>query len=538
MCLILILAGLKYSFGLESVIDIGLHDESFYLGGGVDILSRGLPSPDWGPLYSLWYYLVSFFIKSNSELYYFNYYVQIIFLPFLLFLFLRVKKVSVHYSLFFSFLFLISYANLMTWPRVYHFLLLFLLFVFLVSSKLNSRWKLFFNTLSLFFASYIRPEFFLSFLILALFFIFSKVKKKDFIVITVFFLLTFVVFWILGNPFGGGRSFAAFRDHFCVNWVAWSGSGFDPWKDCLAIMKVNFGDANTVLGCFFANPLMVLKHIFFNFFNFFKFGFGLFFVHSNLLIPTPYSGDVSLFALASLNKISIGTSFLCEAVMLFLGVIFLFGYKFKQEHNVWCANFKKIKNEIIFLSVCIFPTAISCILIFPRPHYLLCLFLFLFVMVLMIVGRDDGRGKSFKEFLYLGVVLLLITPKMSVLQAMPTKYCGDRVVSTLSTIRNLNIEEDVKIMSSGGDYSLYLNDNFSFTSSYQKGKLTFQDFWEEEKFDIVVVTPRLMKSTDFKGDETWFAFLESFEQNGYCKIKTKYKLRYLLVKNQLIKDCF
>ena len=108
LCLILILAGLKYSFGLESVIDIGLHDESFYLGGGVDILSRGLPSPDWGPLYSLWYYLVSFFIKSNSELYYFNYYVQIIFLPFLLFLFLRVKKVSVHYSLFFSFLFLIS----------------------------------------------------------------------------------------------------------------------------------------------------------------------------------------------------------------------------------------------------------------------------------------------------------------------------------------------------------------------------------------------------------------------------------------------
>ena len=51
--------------------------------------------------------------------------------------------------------------------------------------------------------------------------------------------------------------------------------------------------------------------------------------------------------------------------MLFLGVIFLFGYKFKQEHNFGVRILRRLR-------------------FFPRPHYLLCLFLFLFIMVLMI----------------------------------------------------------------------------------------------------------------------------------------------------------
>ena len=41
----LLLAGYKYTFGLERVIDIGLYDESNYLLAGVNFLKDGLPSP-------------------------------------------------------------------------------------------------------------------------------------------------------------------------------------------------------------------------------------------------------------------------------------------------------------------------------------------------------------------------------------------------------------------------------------------------------------------------------------------------------------
>ena len=392
------------------------------------------------------------------------------------------------------------------------------------------------NSFGVFLASYIRPEFFLSFMILFVLFMVLHVRgKKDVFVLLGTFVFIFLVVGALGNPFGGGRSFAAFRDHFCLNWVVWNESSLDSWKEYSTIMKINFGEAKTILQCVFANPLIVFKHIIYNVYNTFKIGMGLFLVHSNLLIPTPYFFDGSLFALSSINKIPVGIGFIFEAILLLVGIIFILVYQFKKKCKSWSENFKKYRRDILFLGVCMVPSIVSCFFIFSKPHYLLFIVLFSILIILIVVSKVNKGYKLCKEHFFIGVAILLITPKMSVLQAVPTKYCGDRVVSTLSVIKNLNIAGKSKVMSADGDYAVYLEGDFDCVSSYSKEKQNFQKFLDGENFDIVVVTPRLLKSEDYKNDDDWKRFLVNYEQFGYEKVRVKNYPHYLLVKEKFVR---
>ena len=44
---------------LERVLDLAPWDEADYLRRGLVIPMRGLPPAEWGPLYALWYFLLS-----------------------------------------------------------------------------------------------------------------------------------------------------------------------------------------------------------------------------------------------------------------------------------------------------------------------------------------------------------------------------------------------------------------------------------------------------------------------------------------------
>lgn len=52
-------------------MDVLFWDESLYLSRGLSMFDH-IPK-DWGPSYSLWYKLLSYFISDRVELYYFNF---------------------------------------------------------------------------------------------------------------------------------------------------------------------------------------------------------------------------------------------------------------------------------------------------------------------------------------------------------------------------------------------------------------------------------------------------------------------------------
>ena len=536
--LVLFLAGLKYSYGLSSLIDIGLYDESGYLGSGVNLLKNGFPSADWAPLYSLWYFLLSFFTSDNIDLYYFNYNFQVIFLPLLTFIFLRTKKVNIYLSLFFSFFLLISYANLVIWPRVSNFALLVLLFFFIIASLVKkTENKLIIYTLGLFLTSYARPEFFLTFILLFVYSVFFMVKNKKInpfiFLIVLAFIIGIFIYW--GNPFGGGRSSLAFREHFAINWVARTDSKYSSWKDTSIIIKHVFGNANSFLECFIANPIAVFKHITYNFWNFSKFGFGEFFIHSNILLPVKFSQSESIFALSNLQRLSVNPIFMIEGIILFLSIIVtLFFYFRGKSISLFWRNFKQEKQTIFVLTLSIIPSLISSILIFPRPHYLIVTFFFLFIILTLIFGEKD-KSFTFKTSYYLiGLFIVLLVPNKTVLHAIPTKYNGNNVTTTIRIIRGLNLTNKIKITAAEGSYSTYLGENFIDVCPYSKKEYNFSDFLEKENLDIIVVTPRLINSRVYCDDKSWKSFMKNYKNYGYTKIPISNLQRYLLVKTDYL----
>ena len=125
--LVLLLAGLKFTFRIERVLDISLYDESTYLHSGVSIAREGLPAAAFAPLYALWYYALSLIQPDRVDLYYLNYVLTTILPRLLVYVLLRVNQVPMIPSGFAAAYLLISQANFYTWPRPTHFALVFVL---------------------------------------------------------------------------------------------------------------------------------------------------------------------------------------------------------------------------------------------------------------------------------------------------------------------------------------------------------------------------------------------------------------------------
>ena len=268
--------------------------------------------------------------------------------------------------------------------------------------------------------------------------------------------------------------------------------------------------------------------------EFLKICFGEFFIHSNILLPTKTVQNESIFALSNFQKLPINPVFMVEGIFLFLGIVVaLFFYFRKKNPRLYLKNLIQERQTLFVILISIIPSLVSSILIFPRPHYLLVVFFFLFIILIIIVGNRDNDFAFKKHYCIIGLFLILLVPNKSVLNALPTKYNGNNVTSTIIKIRELNLTDKIKITGAEGDYSIYLGDNFATISSYYKQENDFDDFLKKENFDIIVVTSRLINSRIYCEDKSWKFFMKNYEDCGYIKIPISKLPRYLLVKKNL-----
>jgi len=518
--LIILISGWKFTYGLETILDISLYDESGYLYQGVKLLNNGFPNAEHAPMYAIWYYILSLWEPDRIELYYLNYQLLAILLPILLYLVLRRYKLSILSSTIISLFFLICHANLVVWPKVSHFALLIVLAFFIMASftkYITSRLAV--VCVGALLCSYVRPEFFITFMLLFFIyfgFIVFKLKACSFPQFTIFLgvvLISGLLIKLFGVPLGGDRSIVAFGQHFALNWVQWTGSELSPWTNWEEIINQNYGDIHNVKEAFLSNPLLFLKHATYNFLISFKQLIGIFFYHNNIVLPNSFE--------------------VIEALLL-LGLFFLYVYLSRNKWFPQLKNTIKANKWLLLIFSCYLMTSfMSVVIIYPRNHYLLLAgTLIVIVLAIFTVGKESKqRFIDYKRLVLLGFLFVSLTPQLSVHFLRTT--ANKSTLKTIMFIKSLNIAEEVNILEAEGGYHIYLSDNFHRVAEYDKS-VSFKAFRSDRKINMIVLTKHLNNDTRFKNDKEWQYFVNNCVSLGYTKIDIPNTERQLIVDKQLL----
>jgi hypothetical protein len=516
---IIVLACIKFTSGVEHKLDVGLYDESYYLYNGVTVSSNGFPEANNAPLYSLWYYILSFAEPDRIALYFLNFKLMAILPPLLFYILLRRKGGPLLISSITTLIFLISQANLPTWPKVSHFALILMLGALILITRVTSN--LVSTAIALVGAllmAYVRPEYFLSFSIFAFAFIIVYAREQQRLslvntgaIISVISISAALI-GTLGAPLSGGRSIFAFGQHFSLNWVAWTDSALNPWTNWEAILERNFGPVQSIPEAFGSNPALFTRHITSNCLKLIQQFPAIFFYHSNILLPPTR------------------TFSLIEAVVVFALCI---GFIIKS----WPKNVKAVvsteRRFFLFAGIYAFTGMVSSVVIYPRDHYLL-LPLVLTVLLMAIISTKQhsmfsvGWPKQLALIALAGVLVLILTPRFADQVAPPREN-----LATIQTIKSLQIDEQVTILEAQGGFNIYAGDNFRRMREFEKDT-PFNRFLLAQDIGVIVLSDTLSNDVRFKQDTEWQSFLVHYQQKGFDKIPVPESQRTLFVRKDLL----
>lgn len=527
MIIVLIASGLVYLYSINSFLDILGNDESMYLYWGITF-PKDFPIPEYSPLYIIWYKMLYQLQRDTILLYFLNYKAMSILPSLLIYVFLRINRLRILISFFCSILFLISFANFPTWPKVNHFVLIIILSGLIISSlRENVKYKSIILTLCMLLASFVRPEFFISFIIASI--IITVIYVREFLKIPRFesiktllftYIISVILLIILGFPAGSGnRTFDAFGQHYARNWVQTHNDPRDPYYNYKAILENDFGKVNSFSQAVMKNPYAIANHIFLNSKGILQ-EVRIMFL---MFYPYGYPSDAA--------KIIV-------VLILFLLLLFLLIKGMLRKPDKYLIqvkeNFRYFRfNYIIFFTIVI-PGIVSVLLIYPRRHYLLVLVLITILMIVATLFRytdsSNIRYKYFSCLLALLISVVLIRPLNSIV-----KNSDQDNLKALRYMQTLNTNERVKILEAWGIYSIYLGKNYKRVPEYHKD-IPFLSYLEKWSINMIVVSERIMNDTRFYNDPEWIEFIKNPSEYGFVSVEIPdVKEIKLLVKNNLLK---
>jgi hypothetical protein len=506
---LVLLAGLKFTFQLENALDIGLYDESDYLYRGVKLATIGFAQADWGPLYSLWYYLLSFVQPDRVALYYLNYKLMIIVPPVLLCLLLRRYHVSLLPSLLVSWFLLVSKGHAYTWPKVSHFGVIIVLATLIVIGRTGSPlWSALLASAGALLVAYVRPEFALTFgLALLLFGLllawgYRKVAKRQLGMALAAYGVVFVLLVVvLGSPVMGDRSIGAFGQHFARNWVNWTGSDLNPWTNWRTIVADQFGPAESVSEALVNNPAVFLRHLAYNVGELVRIG-------STLVFPTIAPAD-------TFSKVVAGS--------LLAGLVMARRITIRQTFaaNRWL---------VVVAALFVLPGLVSALLIFPRDHYLLLPGMMAAVVLAVLMDKRTNEPSPFWRLVLPGLLLVALTPYFT--SHLETERPN---LATIRFIESLGIEEPVNLLEVEGGYHIYLGDQFSRVGEVEKDE-AFDLFLTNHEVNMIVLSNSLANDVRFRDDAEWQRFLTAYADQGFALLDIPDTDRKLIVRNDLLEE--
>ena len=502
---IILIAGLKFTFGLEKVLDISLYDESDYLYRGVILWKAGFPPAELAPLYSIWYFIISFLEPNRVMLYFLNYKLTMILPPIFVYGLLRKNTVSIPVSLIISLLLLVSYANTIG-ARVSYFGLIVILVTFiLISNKRSFLLNSLFASMGALLVSYVRPEYFLTYILSALLFIFlfvreyRKLEKRYLLGLLVGFGLTSaLLLGALEIPINGSRSLSAFGQHFSLNWVSRTGSTINPWTNWWDILSLNFGSAQSIPETLANNPSAFLLHVTDNLRNLAP-------ITARLIFPVNF--------------------FLSRRVVALLIVCLLITYLTLTRHKrlLMLVEYKEL---LIFFGLFVIPGLVSIIIIYPRDHYILLPGVLTIVMMSILLTNHDLEQEQmdYRQLFLIGLLVVVLTPYFS----QNREEIRRPILDTIGFIQSLGIHESVNLLETGGGYNIYLGDNFHRVAEYSTNT-GFNQFRADYGINMIVVSDTLLNDTRFINDPEWQNFLTNYRQFGYLQKKIANTNMYLIL---------
>ncbi|MEZ5022958.1 MAG: hypothetical protein R2728_06790 [Chitinophagales bacterium] len=517
----IIITGVLMTHGLKNAMDIYFLDETSYLVRGTKMF--GAIPKRWGPLYCAWYRIL-FVVENNLvDLFYLNYKLMAVIPSALLFAALTKYSKSVVWPLFMALCFLISSFNLTVDPKISFFCISLIFGVLYLSSYIKDngyKTLLFLSTALL--LSFARPEFYMSFMLTfgagILLLVLKKISlEKKYVLPVIAFLLVAIVLHLgLGNPLlmkidGHNRSIIAFGEHFAYNYSKWTNTDLYTWLAWEEIYKSNFGNADGIVAAMQANAGMFWKHIFTNTKGFFT---ELFSLITSLIIP---------FKLGVKAKVIIGILISLTALASII------------------SNFKKVLQlELMFLFLISIPTLISCILVYPRNHYLVLLI----PLIAMLLITSTDFIKEQKSTVTIASSFLLIamfsflTPRASDFKYFEMRK-DEGVLNNQMAVelfKSVQLPQTVSMLSNEGDFSEFAKKKIQWIVPSSKKDTDFIAFLNSEEPDVIYLTQSIFKNPYYANDESWLTFLNNYENYGYEKLLLDSDIReYFLIKSTLLK---
>lgn len=549
----LTLYGLKLTYGIESFIDIELFDETIYLNRGLQLPSQGLPSSAYAPLYAIWYYFLSNFVHRTTDLFYLNHKLLILLPVILLYIYQRTLSIPNFLALGSAFLFLNSkFININ--PRPTHFALVVLL-TFLISIRITPSkpsWRYILLAIAFLFLSFIRPEYFLSFLLVIIYFLYQQLKrirrnsnlslivKNSYKKITTLILISGLLITIFGLPIATNnnetsRTWIAFCQHFSYLWLIRNPRvNLNPYTDCDIIISTVFGSSQSFTAAIAANPQEFLTHLFINFLSYFDHFIAV------LLVDFQDYG-------ATFNQFVRHTEFiLCLAILSFI----LIKTKF-QKHALF-SNFDETLKVAYFVTI--IPTFIVSILINPRFHYLVIQSALTFVIITYsfanIISNERFKLSSFVPLkvavIFTTIALFFLTPNLArgwcilpnaclVERHIKVSQNPLKTASTIAFIQSLNLSanQPTNFLEAEGGIAIYLSNNYQYISHYEK-KQNFQSFVKSNNINMILITENLLKDTRYRDDRELKEVLQQPQLFGFKAFTVPQTPDTLLVAENLL----
>lgn len=537
----LLLCILKVLYDVDSVIDIQFADEARYILQSLSIAERGLPSPQWAPLYTLWYRVLwlAFAQGDRVRLFYLSYVLLTALTPLLLFIYLR--RISIHLLVAFpiALFYLLAGINLIIPPYPVKLATVILLIFMILATFGSTERRYTLLLIGVLLTSFIRPELaiaYLAFVILALVYIIGKTRRSGTSYLRrilpnalLLSALTALLIGLLGNPLAGNRSLIAFQQHFALNYVEWTGSSLRPWQDFQELTKDVFGRFHSVGEAAISRPGIFFRHVLS---NALRYPQHLAVVLLRIWLPAQIvpGGADRLLAIA-----------LAAVLLLLPGVALIVNLRRTRGTEPPDQRLlSRLKTRLpalfaestasfmgqLFLLLLIISTATltSVLIIYPRHHYLQVQALLILIIASLFISNTlkltdrlaSARPISGRSAALMGVAALLLLPNLAhgwwpLKPLAPSPRTDAR--QTIRTLEALRIEGQATFLAAGV-WNVYLEDNFVRVQLEAK-QTGFAEFSREQPVDIIIWPETLRDQPQFRQDEDFEKLLANPAACGF-----------------------
>jgi len=525
--LFVLLSSLVLTYKMTQRIDVVATDDDVYFHNGLVATWQHLPPIQMAPLFSAWYLFIHHFTGDVIDTYYISCMLLSI-LPGLAFYWLlRSLSVGVLISAALSICFLFSQLNLPLQPKVSVFTMLFLMGGLIAANyQKKPVGKLTAAAVSSLLAAYGRPEFFLSFLLLCgialAYFAWQRRQTYQPLPRALIGVMGTAALLVLafGSPLAGGRSIIAFGQHFALNYSVWHPEiPASPWMHSGTFIKHGFGrEVTSLTDAFFLNPPLFLRHLGANIVN---------------LLTTTGKNLFDMLVNPWLSRLVFpGRRYLL--LVMALAVLGLTDWQ--QTIRTFWRILKQHGWYWLCVVVMLVSTYISCILIYPREHYVL----FQIMLYISLVGLflQSVRFRNIPAltglptpvgFAAFGLLLavFLFPHWQTAKQPQPTP-----TVDLLRFLQKIPVKGAVSMTGNAPlMYDLYLGDNWQFWYLERYHPQNMQQFFGQFKINCIHVRPEMLEI--YKNDPYFNRLIADPAALDFVRYNSGKPDQYVLVQNQL-----